>query len=516
MTHALALAAAIHHYHLPTLHIRDRAQPLIDMPPKLAQEFCSDFLVPLFLESVNLLSAKYRHVPFDFDGRVFLLTLTFLADGGFATMKPSLSSEATSIIRNLEGFVDLHDFSEWCNLPEPSLPEHTARPLTLHPFNNPILNPHLPIPTYDNSNVSPTADRSGPRPFLQFGEGTMFSDTQHWHNQKTILPAHMGGKAEKPANPWIAMKRLRKTQNFMFNLQMQAATITGAAGSVLQQTAIPAVGRGAKSRVIMAPPVQEKVRQHFEHVIHLGLIPPQAAQKSHSSQTKKSAKPPKLSSKQLLLQKIQDQKLADANESSRTWWKEKMTRLETLPINSQVQELALLFRNSRSQEDALRLEMQLYRLHLEVQQWVSDEAPEHSDTKDKFTLSIMRLIKDMCDKKVLTPASKDAISTLLILFGFDSYTESLLNGVKVLEGATPTFKFKKLVKSKSGSALYPFMKITEDPIQWQLRLFGEYMDRSMDSAPDPRVPFEPDAWQRKVLDCIDANDSVLVVGELNV
>ncbi|ROW06607.1 hypothetical protein VMCG_04238 [Cytospora schulzeri] len=36
-------------------------------------------------------------------------------------------------------------------------------------------------------------------------------------------------------------------------------------------------------------------------------------------------------------------------------------------------------------------------------------------------------------------------------------------------------------------------------------------DRSFDPAPDSRVPFNPDAWQRKVLDAIDADKSLFVV-----
>ena len=41
---------------------------------------------------------------------------------------------------------------------------------------------------------------------------------------------------------------------------------------------------------------------------------------------------------------------------------------------------------------------------------------------------------------------------------------------------------------------------------------GPYLERSFDSASDTRVPsFHPDAWQRKVLDAIDANKSVLAV-----
>lgn len=37
------------------------------------------------------------------------------------------------------------------------------------------------------------------------------------------------------------------------------------------------------------------------------------------------------------------------------------------------------------------------------------------------------------------------------------------------------------------------------------------MERSFDSRPDDRVKFEPDAWQREVLDKLDRDESVLVV-----
>lgn len=45
----------------------------------------------------------------------------------------------------------------------------------------------------------------------------------------------------------------------------------------------------------------------------------------------------------------------------------------------------------------------------------------------------------------------------------------------------------------------------------QLEYAAPYMARQFDSQPDKRVPFEPDAWQIKVLDSIDANNSLLVV-----
>ena len=55
------------------------------------------------------------------------------------------------------------------------------------------------------------------------------------------------------------------------------------------------------------------------------------------------------------------------------------------------------------------------------------------------------------------------------------------------------------------------LSIPIDPIEFQLRHCGPYLDRSMDSIPDVRIPFEPDGWQRKVLDAIDARKSLFVV-----
>jgi hypothetical protein len=48
-------------------------------------------------------------------------------------------------------------------------------------------------------------------------------------------------------------------------------------------------------------------------------------------------------------------------------------------------------------------------------------------------------------------------------------------------------------------------------LEFQMDFCGPYLERSFDSAPDPRVPFYPDAWQRKVLDAIDDDKSLFVV-----
>lgn len=54
-------------------------------------------------------------------------------------------------------------------------------------------------------------------------------------------------------------------------------------------------------------------------------------------------------------------------------------------------------------------------------------------------------------------------------------------------------------------------EIPVDPLEFQLSYCGPYLERGFDSRPDARVPFSPDAWQRTVLDAIDANKSLFVV-----
>lgn len=135
--------------------------------------------------------------------------------------------------------------------------------------------------------------------------------------------------------------------------------------------------------------------------------------------------------------------------------------------------------------------------------------------QDRTTVSILRMIKDTYQTPNLFPIAVDILDMCLFVIGLSALTADLKSSSPAPLGAERSlaFKFVKLIKSKSKSVLHKYMRIREDPIIWQLRLFGEYMDRSMDSEYDPRVPFKPDAWQRKVLDCLDdPKHSVLVVG----
>ena len=236
----------------------------------------------------------------------------------------------------------------------------------------------------------------------------------------------------------------------------------------------------------------------------------------HAAQPKgKKAKAEKLSSADKLRLKIQADKQSSRDVSSQTWWRDQVEVMKKMSNSHRAAHFEAISRNNRSQEPSLAVEMLLYRLNSELVSWVGESDPEFSSICDKYALAVIRLAKQIYDHQVLTPTVSKAVSNVLAVMGFSGYIELLdaqYSGKRV-DDRPLSFELLKLVKSKTKASMYDFMRITEDPVVWQLRLFGEFMDRSMDGKPDHRVAFNPDAWQRDVLDCIDKEESLLVVGQ---
>ena len=196
-----------------------------------------------------------------------------------------------------------------------------------------------------------------------------------------------------------------------------------------------------------------------------------------------------------------------------TWLTECICDLDSeTSLSSLERSFSDLKRSPRSNEPFVATELALYRLHRLFQHWISDPKRESAAVCDKHGVTALRTIKDILEINYLTSDTRKCIQDVLNALGFFAYTNSLMINLATQDDHPLTFKFVKLVKSKTQEPLHAFMRIKEHPVEWQLRIFGEYMDRSMDSQVDPRVSFKPDAWQRQVLDAIDDNKSLLVVG----
>ena len=218
-----------------------------------------------------------------------------------------------------------------------------------------------------------------------------------------------------------------------------------------------------------------------------------------------------MSSKEKLLVEIAAKKLKKEADENQKWWEGRLLKdLSGSDFDEDMRTLTALERNPRTSGGWLRDEIMLYRLHLIISKWISQISDQDTDAvRDHYTVAVMRIVKELSESKNLTLTIHRVISTVLTVLGLENFITPPPDG----QSDRPLcFEFAELVRSKSGNPLYEFMRVTEDPVTWQLRLFGEFMDRSIGSKPDPRVSFAPDAWQREVLDCLDKNESVLVVG----
>lgn len=93
---------------------------------------------------------------------------------------------------------------------------------------------------------------------------------------------------------------------------------------------------------------------------------------------------------------------------------------------------------------------------------------------------------------------------------------AVFKGLKIKTPAAPVMA--SLPKRKLSNAFdkWDGTSVTDTALgmsseEFQLLHCGPLMDRNMDSKPDPRVAFDPDGWQRDVLDELDRDNSVFVV-----
>ncbi|KAF8069236.1 hypothetical protein FPV67DRAFT_1415532 [Lyophyllum atratum] len=470
----------IHCLLLRQLSVQERARSYECLSSSLSTIVVRDFL-PMVFVIANVVISKISVTP-EMDGRIYCSLIRFIILHYSEELPSSIGQPAFISVQNIWSKlglapVNLKAFSK--RFPQRELPASArpvaALPFRLLPFENDVFNAELSlvrVPVHDTDDAKPSTR-------LDFGPGTLFSDTQHWHNKKAILSSHMGGAPSNPVDERAQRRILKRNQRFMATMQVQAGTLTGASGGSLQQIVIAPVGSTK-----IAPKPQR--------------VPPI-----------KIPKQLKISSADKLRQKIAKEKTAQNTNESELWWREQLSLMSKLSTSQKVEQLKALLRNKRAAERLTGGEMRLYSIHLQLLSWVGERDPDSAPIRDDYTVCIMRIIKDMGDRRLITSTIAAALSAVLQSLGFGDYATSLLDTTE--PDAALNFKFIKLLRSKTKASHHQFMHITEHPVVWQLRLFGEYMDRSMESSPDSRVSFEPDAWQREVLDCIDANNSLLVV-----
>ncbi|PVH99267.1 P-loop containing nucleoside triphosphate hydrolase protein [Periconia macrospinosa] len=343
------------------------------------------------------------------------------------------------------------------------------------PFSNNVIDPHL-------EPIKISIDRSGEIPPATTSQ--IFREATHWHNSKRPMDPKI--REDQIASSAKQMKKvLRRNQFFMAEMTTYAASLTNSVGRTLEPEIITT---GAKP--------EKKETENTK-----GKPAPKA------NQNPKGGKKGAPSRKETMLAQIAKDKSRKDEASADTivaGWRVTCDNLEKEPtamarFQKAKQYLAAL---TEFKKNVLEAEIRLYLLHNRLTMWVQLCKNDKKEENQHIAAGVYESLLSL--SQLRRPVTKT------ITLCLEKTIKEL--GLPKVPLPTPTendrkLAFKFVLSNTSGVSL----ALPTDSITFQLSYCGPYLDRSMDSAPDSRVPFEPDAWQRKVLDEIDARRSLLVV-----
>ncbi|KAL9581113.1 MAG: hypothetical protein Q9212_004097 [Teloschistes hypoglaucus] len=324
-----------------------------------------------------------------------------------------------------------------------------GKKLWILPFSHAVFDQHLKPITVSLQNSKDPSGRSM----------KVFHEVSHWHNAKRRLDP----KASLPLSDWDKKRALRRNQFFMAEMAGYAASLTGVTGKTLEPELIT---------------VSEEAK-------------PMKLSKGGSSA----------------------RAMIDANKASKGGGKADKTLAawKTVRINLDAERsLQSRFRKTKSylrdlpdeKKDVLQAEVEYYMICtlLKMYRILSKQSEMESGAQaDGVIALIFSMVRELPNARGLTKTIVGQVNTI----------------VRVLKLPDPGFSLVENDRKPSFEAdvrLGEIQAIASAHGEFQLLHCGPYMDRNLDSAPDARVKsFNPDGWQRKVLDELDAERSIFVV-----
>ncbi|KAI1767757.1 P-loop containing nucleoside triphosphate hydrolase protein [Hypoxylon sp. FL1150] len=334
------------------------------------------------------------------------------------------------------------------------------------PFSHPVIDQYLQQVQLE------TEDDAEP-PYSR-----IFQELTHWHNaKKSVDPKH----TVKPPGFFAR----RRNQWFMADTIYYSASLTGATGKNISPESI-VVRKPGKSSDGDQPDWKAALRQ-------------QSSARSKKQQASKNI--PKNGPQ------AGTRKAIEAAEATQTAKKEE----KSLAAVRSWQDRLVEFQNERS----------LIRRFLKVDGYLSSLSATHSETVGAEVSLYLCCILTSCrrEKNLGNASDIEAMlwSKVRETSGFPLTREIASSLVPLLArldlphtfGSISSLPRRKLPFTMPSMEWKPMS--SSGAVDFQLDFCGPYLERSFESAPDSRVPFEPDAWQRKVLDAIDADKSLFVV-----
>lgn len=346
------------------------------------------------------------------------------------------------------------------------------------PFANAVFDKHLA--SIGIANAKPTVDHQ---------MGRIHKEITHWHNAKRPLIV----KAAVPVNPREAKRVMKRNDFFMAEMQAYAASLTNATGKSLEPDIVT---------------VSDKPSTKATYSKDSNVNAESTSKSNASRPTKNKAIGKKSTGKQAMLDDIAANKAVKDNDSIEkifsSWRFVRVDLSSEKSFSSQYTKLTAYLNNLPEVKKAIlkpEVQWNLLNVLLAMYTTLSKEKTSHRDS-EKY--GIAAILFDTARKLANTEGLTKTIATQL---------QTVVNALRL-----PFINI--VIPSVDRKLAYdPGMRLTGkgeldlglEPHEFQLAYSGPYMDRNLDSAPDSRVPFEPDGWQRKVLDELDQDHSVFVV-----
>ncbi|KAF8542437.1 hypothetical protein BDD12DRAFT_876354 [Trichophaea hybrida] len=402
------------------------------------------------------------------------------------------------------------------------------------PFSNPLINKYFEsikidvdiLPDDNEFDTQVTRDQYRPlkakKPYQQNRKPQVPADSRRTVERKPMLNKGRGTPVENLTLDKRTQARIkRREQMYLSRVQRYAASLSNSIDGSLHQKLIICDEGGNKSK----KQTQEKVRTEKGRPgkggkgtakdEHIPTIPSDGKPGKHVKGGKKeqAGKNASVLSKADKIKLENAQKvIAKEAKTFQTSWKNLCSELKVTTDGEAIISRLDDYIKKLSQEVPknapydhegrfIELEARLYKIMTLQRLWVSLCKAGEKDKGYNTVAVLFDEARHSLQSPTLTHAVKAIIQNVFVGLGI------------ALPPAKPTVAKRPVsfTTSWTGKVEGDDFKLGMSSEEFQLTYFGPYMDRNMDSAPDERVTFEPDGWQRKVLDEIDGDNSVFVV-----
>jgi ATP-dependent RNA helicase DDX60 len=349
------------------------------------------------------------------------------------------------------------------------------------PFTNVVIDIHLePVAVVTGHYADEAVSSSTSR---------IFQELSHWHNHKRPLNTKVHPQLTARQNKFIQ----RRNQFFMTDVRRYAASLTNAVGGSLEPETVCVKPREVKmSKKIKYPKGKEKTPKSE---LEIDRGPLSLGRKIDGFHVKTSMRQ-QIDAQQQLKRK-------EVAERHFSVWESMIKSFDSELDYSEryIQVKQYLERLPSDKRSVVEVEVLAYMTSTLVLMWKKRCNSRCRDSSMSIAALIWHTIQQIAK-------AKHGVT--------DEIAQCIQNTLRALK--LPNLELPRHGKRRMAFDFAALDITTANisvgllPYEFQLTHAGPYMDRSMGSASDPRVHgFEPDTWQREVLDQIDARGSLFVV-----